>query len=80
LDLQKVFNSVRVAARQKVLFAIWHPRWALDAFWDCKILHNLVEGYPQVTEQAKRKILGENLLRFSGMDVEETRQRLKNAS
>jgi hypothetical protein len=60
LDLQKVFNSVRVAARQKVLFAIWHPRWALDAFWDCEIRQDLVEGfsYPQVTEQAKRKILG----------------------
>ena len=43
---------------------------------------DLVEGYgyPQLTEQAKRKILGENLLRLSGMDVEETRQRLANAS
>ena len=36
-------------------------------------------GYPQLTEQAKRKIVGEYLLRLSGMDVEETRQRLKNA-
>jgi hypothetical protein len=45
LDLQKVFNSVRVAARQKVLFAIWHPRWALDAFWDFEIPQDLVVGY-----------------------------------
>jgi uncharacterized protein len=37
-------------------------------------------GYPQLTEQAKRKILSENLLRLSGMDVEETRERLKNVS
>jgi hypothetical protein len=61
---------------------IWHPKWALDAFWDFEIPQDLVEGYgyPQLTEQAKRKILGENLLRLSGMDVEETRQRLKNAS
>jgi hypothetical protein len=29
-----------------------------------------------LTEQAKRKILGENLLRLSGMDVDETRRRL----
>ena len=29
-------------------------------------------GYPQLTEQAKRKILGENLLRLHGMDVEAT--------
>jgi hypothetical protein len=33
-------------------------------------------GYPQLTEQAKRKILGKNLLRLHGMDVEETRTRL----
>jgi hypothetical protein len=82
LDLQKVFNSDRVTARQKVLSPIWHPRWPLDAFSDCEIRRDLVEGYgyPQLTEQAKRKILGENLLRLSGMDVDETRQRLKNAS
>ena len=57
---------------------IWHPKWALDAFWDFEIPQDLVEGYgyPQLTERAKRKILGENLLRLSGMDVEETRTRL----
>ena len=33
-------------------------------------------GYPQLTEQAKRKILGENLLRLHGMDVTDARTRL----
>jgi uncharacterized protein len=57
---------------------IWQPQWALDAFWDFELPQDLVEGYgyPQLTEQAKRKILGENLLRLHGMDVEETRARL----
>jgi predicted TIM-barrel fold metal-dependent hydrolase len=57
---------------------IWHPRWALEAFWDFQLPQDLVEGYgyPQLTEQAKRKILGENLLRLHGMDLEETRARL----
>jgi predicted TIM-barrel fold metal-dependent hydrolase len=57
---------------------IWHPRWALEAFWNFQLPQDLVEGYgyPQLTEQAKRKILGENLLRLHGMDVEETRARL----
>jgi predicted TIM-barrel fold metal-dependent hydrolase len=61
---------------------IWHPKWALDAFWEFEIPQDLVEGYgyPQLTEQAKRKILGENLLRLSGMDVEETRRRLNGAA
>jgi predicted TIM-barrel fold metal-dependent hydrolase len=58
---------------------IWHPRWALEAFWNFEIPQDLVDGYgyPQLTEQAKRKILGENLLRLHGMDVEETRARLR---
>ena len=55
------------------------PRWALDAFWNFQLPQDLVEGYgyPQLTEQAKRKILGENLLRLHGMDVEATRARLR---
>jgi predicted TIM-barrel fold metal-dependent hydrolase len=60
---------------------IWQPQWALDAFWNFSLPQDLVEGYgyPQLTEQAKRKILGENLLRLHGMDVEETRARLRGA-
>jgi predicted TIM-barrel fold metal-dependent hydrolase len=60
---------------------IWQPQWALDAFWNFQLPQDLVEGYgyPQLTEQAKRKILGENLLRLHGMDVEATRARLRGA-
>jgi hypothetical protein len=55
---------------------------ALDALWNLEIPQDLVEGYgyPQLTEQAKRKILGENLLKLSGMDVQETRRRLNGAA
>jgi uncharacterized protein len=54
---------------------------AVNAFWNFEIPQDLVEGYgyPQLTEQAKRKILGENLLRLQGMDVEETRRKLASA-
>jgi uncharacterized protein len=57
---------------------IWQPQWALEAFWNFQLPQDLVDGYgyPQLTEQAKRKILGENLLRLHGMDVEETRRRV----
>ena len=56
---------------------IWHPQWALKAFWDFEIPQDLIDGYgyPPLTEQGKRKILGENLLRLHGMDVEETKPR-----
>jgi uncharacterized protein len=54
---------------------IFHPQWALEAFWDFQLPQDLVEGYgyPQLTEQAKRKILGENLLRLHGMDLAQVR-------
>ena len=39
---------------------IWHPQWALEEFWNFELPRDIVEerGYPQLTEQAKRKILG----------------------
>ena len=57
---------------------IWHPQWALKAFSEFSLPQDLCDGYgyPQLTEQAKRKILGENLLRLHGMDVEQARQKL----
>ena len=50
---------------------IWHPRWALQEFWNFELPRDLVEerGYPPLTEQAKRKILGENLARLHGFDA-----------
>jgi predicted TIM-barrel fold metal-dependent hydrolase len=57
---------------------IFHPQWALEAFWNFEIPQDLCDGYgyPPLTEQAKRKILGENLLRLHGMDVEATKAKL----
>ncbi|MBA3628731.1 MAG: amidohydrolase family protein [Actinobacteria bacterium] len=57
---------------------IFHPQWALKAFSEFEIPQDLCEGYgyPQLTDQAKRKILGENLLRLHGMDVEETKAKI----
>jgi uncharacterized protein len=57
---------------------IFHPQWALEAFWDFQLPQDLVDGYgyPQLTEQAKRKILGENLLRLHGMDPVQVRSNL----
>jgi predicted TIM-barrel fold metal-dependent hydrolase len=54
---------------------IFHPQWALEAFWDFQLPQDLVDGYgyPQLTEQAKRKILGENLLRLHGIDPAQVR-------
>jgi uncharacterized protein len=57
---------------------LFHPQWALEAFWDFQLPQDLVDGYgyPQLTEQAKRKILGENLLRLHGIDPAQARSNL----
>jgi uncharacterized protein len=57
---------------------LFHPQWALRAFMDFQIPQDLCEGYgyPQLTDQAKRKILGENLLRLHGMDLAEAKARV----
>ena len=57
---------------------IWQPQWALRAFWNFQIPDDMCAGYgyPQLTDQAKKKILGENLLRLHGMDVAATVSRL----
>ncbi len=58
--------------------SIFHPQWALRAFMDYEIREDLCAGYgyPQLTDQAKRKILGENLLRLHGIDAQEMRTKL----
>lgn len=57
---------------------IWHPQWALQEFMDFELPVDLQEqyGYPPLTLQAKRKILGENLARLHGMDVDAKKQEL----
>jgi uncharacterized protein len=61
---------------------LFHPQWALRAFMDFQIPEDLCAGYgyPQLTDQAKRKILGENLLRLHGLDVAEMKARLGSVS
>ena len=54
---------------------IFHPQWALEAFWNFELPQDLVDGYgyPQLTQEAKRKILGGNLLRLHGMEEDQAR-------
>lgn len=51
---------------------LWHPQWALKAFWEFQMPEDLVQGYgyPQLTPEIKKKILGENLARLHGINVE----------
>ncbi len=57
---------------------IWHPRWALEALWNFEIPKDLQQGYgyPALTKQAKKMILGENLARLLGIDIEAKKKKL----
>ena len=50
------------------------PAPALDVLWDLEIPEDLQEdyGFPQITEEDKRKILGLNFARLMGVDVPAT--------
>lgn len=54
-----------------------HPRPFIELFWRFEIPQDMVDGYgyPPLTEQAKRKILGLNHARLLGWDVATLRER-----
>jgi uncharacterized protein len=57
-----------------------HPQPVLEAFLGFEMPEDLVEGYgyPPLTEQAKRKMLGENYCRLHGLDVDEIKAKVAN--
>jgi uncharacterized protein len=57
-----------------------HPQAVLEAFLRFEMPEDLVEGYgyPPLTEQAKRKMLGENYCGLHGLDVEEVKAKVAN--
>ena len=59
---------------------LWHPQWALKAFSEFQMPQDLTDGYgyPQVTAEIKRKILGENLARLHGIDIEAKKAEIAN--
>lgn len=68
----------------KILFAsgatFAHPQPLIEAFWDYEIPDDLVEGYgyPQVTDEIKRKILGLNALDLLGIDPDDVPMNTKD--
>jgi hypothetical protein len=53
--------------------SVWYgsPQWQIDAMWRFQIPEELRKkyGYPELTEEAKRKILGLNSARLYGLDT-----------
>jgi hypothetical protein len=54
-----------------------HSRFFEEAFWNFEMPQDLIDGYgfPPLTEEVKRKILGLNAARLLGIDVDELKSR-----
>jgi hypothetical protein len=54
---------------------VWYgsPQWQIDAMWRFQIPEDMRKkyGYPELTESAKRKILGLNSAKLFGIDVKQ---------
>jgi predicted TIM-barrel fold metal-dependent hydrolase len=50
-------------------YAIWTPRWLVERFVDFTLPDDLVDEYPSLTAQAKKKILGLNAAGLYDLEV-----------
>jgi hypothetical protein len=58
-------------------YAIWTPKWLIEKFWAYQIPEDIAaERGVQLTDEIKEKILGLNVAKLYGIDVEATKQRL----
>jgi uncharacterized protein len=55
-----------------------HPQPVINALMAFEVPEDLITGYglPQITDEAKRKILGANWCRMHGLDVEQVKQKI----
>jgi predicted TIM-barrel fold metal-dependent hydrolase len=55
-----------------------HPQPVLESFLSMEMPEDLVEGQdsPELTDELKRKLLGENFLNLHGVDIEDRKQRI----
>jgi predicted TIM-barrel fold metal-dependent hydrolase len=61
-------------------YALWQPKWIIEKFWNFELPTDIQrEVGVNLTEQGKRKILGENAARLYGIDVEARKRQLAAA-
>lgn len=55
---------------------VGHSRWYEEAFWNIEMPRDLVEGYgfPELTDEVKRGILGLNAVRLLGFDLDQMKE------
>ncbi len=72
------------AGPDRILFAsgcvLTHPQPIIERFWDYQFPEEIRAGYgyPELTDEIKRKILGENAIRMLGRDPDEIRSNVES--
>jgi len=70
-----------VGAEDRIVFStgcpLAHPAPMIQRFLDFEMPQDMVEGlgYPEFTDEIKRKVLGENFFRMHGIDTEEFKKK-----
>ncbi len=85
-DFARILGELLMwAGPDRIMFAtgatLVHPQPLIERFWDeFQIPREMREeyGYPELTDEIKRKILGENALRFLGVDPDDLRETVRN--
>jgi predicted TIM-barrel fold metal-dependent hydrolase len=73
--MEIVGAMLAAGGRDRLIWAtgamLFHPRPLIEAFWSCRMPTDLVDnyGYPELTEDDKRAILGLNQIRLLGLDL-----------
>jgi uncharacterized protein len=52
-------------------YAIWHPKWIVEAFVDFEMPEDMVSEFGELTTDIKRKVLGVNAARLYDIEVPE---------
>jgi hypothetical protein len=71
-------------AEDRIVFStgcpLVHPAPMIQQFLDFEMPKDLVEGqgYPEFSDEIKRKVLGQNFLNLHGIDADELREKTKD--
>src|SRR5690606_12750831 len=79
----RAVGTLLAVAPDRVLFGsgapLTHPQPVIEAIADFKMPADLVdEGLPELTDELKGKLLGLNMARMHGIDVEAVRHTIQN--
>lgn len=77
-------EMLKWAGPEKLMFGsgatLYYPQLLIEKFWEFEFPEDMRKkyGYPKITDEMKRKILGRNACEYLGLDPDEIRQTAEN--